>query len=77
VGVTAQSGDQGEIEVEDILQPLNGGGGLVGEDLDQIGTGLVTGRLEGVLVEGLDAVRDAKVDLSASEGSVDTGGGLS
>jgi hypothetical protein len=74
--VTAQTGDQGEIEVEDILQPLNGGGGLVGEDLDQVGAGLVTGRLEGVLVESLDAVANAEVGLSASEGSVDAGGGL-
>jgi hypothetical protein len=74
--VTAQSGDQGQVEVEDILQPLDGGGGLVGEDLDQVGAGLVTGRLEGVLVEGLDAVANAEVDLGAGEGTVDAGGGL-
>jgi hypothetical protein len=76
VGVTAQTGDQGEIEIEDILQPLDGGGGLVGQDLDQVWTGLVTGGLEGILVEGLDAVANAEVDLGASESTVDAGGGL-
>jgi hypothetical protein len=76
VGVTAQSGDEGEIEVEDILQPLDGGGGLVGQNLDEVGAGLITGGLEGVLVELLDAVGNAEVGLGASEGTVDTGGGL-
>jgi hypothetical protein len=76
VGVTAQSGDEGEIEVEDILQPLDGGGGLVGQDLDEVGAGLVTGGLESVLVELLDSVGDAEVGLGAGEGTVDAGGGL-
>jgi hypothetical protein len=35
--------DEGEVEVELILEPLNGSGGLVGQDLDEVGTGLVTG----------------------------------
>lgn len=74
--VSSETGDEGEVEVEDILQPLDGGGGLVGQDLDQVGTGLVTGRLEGVIVELLDAVLDAEIDLGAGESTVDTGGGL-
>jgi hypothetical protein len=74
--VATQPGDQSEVEVEDILQPLDSGGGLVGEDLDEFRAGLVTSRLEGILVEGLDAVGNAEVDLGASEGTVDAGGGL-
>lgn len=49
--VTTETGDEGEVKVEDILEPLNGSGGLVGEDLDEVGPGLVTGRLESVIVE--------------------------
>lgn len=76
VSVSSETGDEGEVEVEDILQPLDGGGGLVGQNLDQVGTGLVTGGLEGIFVELLDAVLDAEIGLSASERTVDTGGGL-
>lgn len=76
VSVSSETGDEGEVEVEDILQPLDGGGGLVGQDLDQVRTGLVTGRLEGIFVELLDAVLDAEFGLGASESTVDTGGGL-
>jgi hypothetical protein len=38
-----KSGDESQVQVEDVLQPLNGGGGLVGQDLDEVGTSLVTG----------------------------------
>lgn len=76
VSVSSETGDEGEVEVEDILQPLDGGGRLVGQDLDEVGTGLVTGRLEGIVVELLDAVLDAEIGLGAGEGTVDTGGGL-
>jgi len=76
VSVSTETGDEGEVEVEDILQPLDGGGRLVGQDLDQLGTGLVTGGLEGIVVELLDAVLDAEIGLGASESTVDTGGGL-
>jgi hypothetical protein len=76
VSVSSETGDEGEVEVENILQPLDGGGGLVGQDLDQVRTGLVTGRLEGIFVELLDTVLDAEIDLGASESTVDTGGGL-
>ena len=76
VSVSTETGDESEVEVEDILQPLDGGGGLVGQDLDQVRTGLVTGRLESIFVELLDTVLDAEIGLGASESTVDTGGGL-
>lgn len=68
--------NKGKIEVEDILEPLNGSSRLVCEDLDQFGTGLVPCGFEGVFVEGLDAVLNIEVGLSAGEGAVDTGGSL-
>lgn len=71
-----KTGDEGEVEVEDILEPLDSGSGLVGQDLDEIGTGLITGRLEGIIVELLDAVADLVINLSAGQGTVDTRGGL-
>lgn len=76
VSVAPETGDESEVEVENILQPLNGGGRLVCQDLDQVGAGLVTGGLESIFVELLDAVLDAEIGLGASESTVDTGGGL-
>lgn len=66
-----QSRNQGEVQVEDILQPFNCSGGLVGENLDQIWASLVPGGFEGVIVELLDAVANLLVDLGSREGSVD------
>lgn len=71
-----ETGDEREIEVEDVLQPLDGGSGLVCEDLDQVRAGLVSGGLEGVIVELLDAILDAEIDLGAGESTVDAGRGL-
>jgi hypothetical protein len=42
MGDPPKSGDQGQVEVEDILQPFYGRGGLVGEHSDEVGSGLVT-----------------------------------
>lgn len=56
------------------MQPLDGRGGLVCEDLDQIGTCLVTGRLEGIIVELLDTVANLKIDLSSGKSAVDARG---
>jgi hypothetical protein len=64
--------DEGEVEVELILEPLNGSGGLVGQDLDEVGTGLVTGGLKGVIVKLLDAVGNASINLRPCESTVDT-----
>lgn len=68
--------NQGEVEVEDILQPLDGGRGLVGENLDELGTGLVSGGFESVVVESLDAVGNTEVGLGARQGAVNPGSGL-
>lgn len=67
-----KTGDESEVEVKDILQPLDGSSRLVGQDLDEVRTGLVTGRLEGIVVELLDAVTDFVVDLGAGQSTVDT-----
>lgn len=64
--------DEGKVEVELVLKPLNGGGGLVGQDLDEFRTGLVTGRLKGIIVKLLDAVGDASINLRPCESTVDT-----
>lgn len=71
-----QSRNEGQIQVEHIHEPLDRRGGLVGEDLDQIRPRLVSCRLEGVIVELFDAIRDAVVDLCPREGAVDSRGGL-
>lgn len=75
-GYIPKTGNEGKVEVEDILEPLNGGSGLVGEDLDEVGPGLVTGRLEGIIVELLNGVLDAVLNLCPGEGTVDAGSGL-
>lgn len=71
-----KSGDQCQVKVEHVLKPLNGSSGLVCEDLDEVGTSLLTSRLEGIIVELLDGVADVVVDLGAGQGTVDAGGGL-
>lgn len=68
--------NEGQVKVEHILQPLDGGGRLVGENLDEVGPGLVTSGLEGIIVELLDAVADLVVDLRPRKGTVNTGSGL-
>lgn len=71
-----ESRHESQIEVEDILQPLDSGCRLVCEHLDQVRPSLVSGRLERVLVELLDTILDTEINLSARESSVDSGGGL-
>lgn len=68
--------NQGQVEVEDILEPLDGRSRLVGQDLDQVGTSLVARRLEGIFVELLDAILDTKIGLRPREGTVNTGCGF-
>jgi hypothetical protein len=74
--VATETRDKCEVEVEDVLKPLNGGSGLVCEDLDQVWAGLVASRLEGVIVELLDTVANLVIDLGSCEGTIDAGGGL-
>lgn len=64
--------DKSEIEVELILEPLDSSSRLVGKDLDKVGSSLVTGRLEGIIVELLHAVGNASLNLCPCEGTVDT-----
>ena len=74
--MAAEPRDESEVEVEDILQPFDRGGGLVGENFDQIWSGLISGRFQCVVVELLYAVLDLVVDLGSGKSSVDAGGGF-
>lgn len=76
MGDVPKSGNQGKIKVEHILQPLNGSSGLVGQNLDQIGTSLVASGFEGIFIKLLDAVLNTEVDLCSCESTVDTGCGF-
>jgi hypothetical protein len=71
-----KSGNQSKIKVEHILQPLNGSSGVVGQNLDQIGTSLVTSGLEGIFIKLLDAVLNTEIGLCSCESTVDTGCGF-
>lgn len=58
------------------MQPLNSSSRLVCEDLDEIGSRLVTGGLQRVIVELFYTVLNLVVDLCAGQGTVDAGSGL-
>jgi hypothetical protein len=51
--VTAETRNEGKVEVELIHQPLDGGGRLVCENLDEVWASLVSCGLEGIRVESL------------------------
>lgn len=68
--------NKGKIQVEDILQPFDGRGGFVGQDLDEVWPCLVAGRFQGVIVELFNTVLDLVVDLRSCQGAIDTGSGL-
>lgn len=53
-GVSSETGDEGEIELELILEPLNGRGRATGENLDKVGAEHVAGGSGGVIIECLD-----------------------
>jgi hypothetical protein len=74
--MSAEPRDERQIEVEDILQPFDGGGRLVGQDLDKFGASKITGGFEGVVIELLDAVLDVEGDLGACQSTIDAGRGL-
>lgn len=69
-------GDESQVEVEHILEPLYGSGRLIGKHLDEIRPRLVARRLESVIVELLHAIGNLVVDLRPCEGAVDSRGGL-
>jgi hypothetical protein len=74
--VSAEPRDEREIEVEDILEPFDGSGRLVGQDLDEFGASKITGGFEGVVIELLDAVFDVEGDLGACQSTIDARRGL-
>lgn len=51
-------------------------GRLVSKNLDQVRSGLVSGRLDCIIVELLNGVLDAEVNLGVCEGAVDSRSGL-
>jgi len=63
--VPAETRDEREIEVENVLEPFDGGGRLVGEDFDEFWSCEITGGFEGVVIELLYAVLNAEGDLRA------------
>lgn len=71
-----KSRNQSQIKIEDILQPLNGSSRLVSEDLDEVWSGLVTGRLQCIFIKLLNAVLNFVIDLGSGQGTVDARGGL-
>lgn len=74
--MSAEPRDEREIEVEDILEPFDGSGRLVGQDLDEFGASKITSGFEGVVIELLDAVFDVEGDLGACQSTIDAGRGL-
>ena len=68
--------DESEVQVENILKPFNGRGRLVGQDLDEVGAGLVPSGLDGIVVELLDAIGNLLIDLSPRQCSIDARCGL-
>lgn len=75
-GHLPQTGDQCQVKVEYVLKPLHGSRGLVGQDLDQVGTRLISCGLECILVKLFDTVLDPQVYLGPCEGTVDPRSGL-
>ena len=71
--MAAEPRNEGQVEVEDILQPLDGRRGLVCQNLDEVRSRLVTGRFEGIFIKLLNAVANLVVDLGPGEGAVDAG----
>ena len=76
IWMTTQTGNKGQIKVENILQPFDSWGRLICENLDQIRSRFVSGRFQSIVVELLDAVLDLKVNLSSGQSTVDAGCGF-
>ncbi len=65
-----------QIQVEDILEPLDCCRRLVRQDFDQIRPRLIAGGLQGIIVKLLHAVLNLVVDLGSREGAVYAGRGF-
>jgi len=74
--VTSQTGNQREIKAEPLLQPLNSGGTVVGQNLDERRTNEFLGGLSSIFIEKFNRVLDAKANLCAGQSTVDTRSGL-
>ncbi len=70
--VTTETRNLGEVELETVHEPVDGLTRLAGQDLDQVITGKVTGRLLCVFKEGLGRVWDALLGLCGGTGTVDS-----
>ena len=70
--VTAKTGDEGEVEVELILEPVDGVCGATGEDLDEVVACEVFCGFLGVFEEYLGVVLNSLCKLCAGAGAIDT-----
>lgn len=66
-GVATETRDQGEIQLELFLQPLDSRGRPTSEDLDKIGAEHVASGLGSIVVEGFDRVLDAERCISVDD----------
>jgi hypothetical protein len=72
--VSTETGDERKIKGKLGLEPLNSGGTVSSKNLDKRRADQVTGRLGSISVELLGRVRNASLNLSLGEGTVDTRG---
>jgi hypothetical protein len=70
--VTAETGDEGEVEVELVLEPVDGVCGATSEDLDEVVACEVFCGFLRVFEEDLGVVLNALCELCAGAGAVDT-----
>ena len=69
--VAAETGDEGKVEVEFVLKPVDGACGATGEDLDEVVACEVLCGFLRVFEEDLGVVLDALCELCAGAGAVD------
>jgi hypothetical protein len=70
--VTAEAGDEGEVEIELVLEPVDGVCGATSKDLDEVVACEVFCRFLRVVEEDLGVVLDALCELGTGSGAVDT-----
>ncbi len=74
LGVAAKAGDEAQVQIELIHEPLDVGTAVLAQDLHELG--LLGTALQGVGSEDLLGVRDALLALRASVGTIDAARGL-
>ena len=70
--MTAESRDEGEVEVELVLEPVDGVCGATGEDLDQVVACEVLCGFLRVFKEYLGVILNSLCELCAGAGAIDT-----